>query len=136
MENKKILIFVIIILILGGFVFTIRLVKNSKDKQISKIECPIKTIGLSRETYEVFKTKDPNIVDEVRYLQLIFSRIPNIGWQVSYKITGDFGYGTEALLRRFQKAYGLNNTGIIDEATRDKLCEIWEYQARQLIKKK
>ena len=86
------------------------------------IDCPIKTIGLSRDLYNENKDRYKN---EVKELQRILSNIPNIGWQENYNITGEFGYGTEGLLRRFQKAYNLNNTGIIDEETKNKLCEIW-----------
>ncbi|MGC8880795.1 MAG: peptidoglycan-binding domain-containing protein [Minisyncoccia bacterium] len=94
-------------------------------------ECPIQTLGLSRKAYNDLKN-DPAIVNEVKALQTIFSKIPNIGWKTNYKISGVFGYGTEGLLRRFQKVYGLTNNGIIDEATRNKLCEIWEYQNRTI----
>lgn len=98
--------------------------------KIEAQECPIQTIGLSRDTYNDLKS-DPNVINEVKSLQSIFSKIPNIGWKSNYQITGSFGYGTEGLLRRFQKAYGLNSTGIIDEATKEKLCQVWEYQNRQ-----
>ncbi len=101
-------------------------------KEVLAVECPIKTTGLSRQTFNDLKQKDPNIINEVKALQTIFSKIPNIGWQSYYKISGNFGYITEATLRRFQKAYGLNDTGVIDQTTRDKLCEIWEYQNRQI----
>jgi len=112
------------------FVFAILIFSAGINKNLLAADCPIETIGLSRDTYDDLKN-DPAIIKEVKELQKIFSKIPNIGWQSNYQITGNFGFGTEGLLRRFQKAYGLNNTGVIDEATRDKLCEIWAYQNRQ-----
>jgi len=130
MKNKNYFYFLFSIFLFSVFVLLRPNLKVEKEF-VFALDCPIQTIGLSRETYNDLKS-DPNIINEVKALQTIFSKIPNIGWQTSYKITGIFGYGTEALLRRFQKAYGLNSTGIIDEATRDKLCEIWEYQNRQI----
>jgi len=96
-------------------------------KHLLAADCPIETVGLSRDTYNDLKN-NPAIINEVKALQTIFSKIPNIGWQNNYQITGNFGFGTEALLRRFQKAYKLNSTGVLDQATIQKLCEIWAYQ--------
>ncbi len=98
-------------------------------KHLLAADCPIKTVGLSRDTYNDLKN-DPAIINEVKALQTIFSKIPNIGWQSNYQITGNFSFGTEALLRRFQKAYKLNSTGVLDQATIQKLCEIWAYQSK------
>jgi len=125
MKNKNYFYFLFSIFLLSAFVL-LRPNLEVEREFVFALDCPIKTIGLSRETYNDLKS-DSNIINEVKALQTIFSKIPNIGWQADYKATGSFGYGTEGLLRRFQKAYGLNSSGIVDEATRDKLCEIWGY---------
>jgi len=121
--GKKIIDFLFIFIIINSFANTpywSGLTYWKANAQTNS--CPIHTIGLSRHTF----TEENR--GEVKELQRILSKIPNIGWKSSYHISGTFGRGTEALVRRFQKAYNLNSTGVLDQPTINKLCQIWAYQ--------
>lgn len=59
-------------------------------------------------------------VDEVKGIQ---QRLKNLGLPCG-KIDGELGEKTQAALKRFQQANGLEATGQADQATKDKLVEL------------
>jgi len=75
--------------------------------------CPFVTIGLSRGYYD-----EPT--QEVFALQRFLARDKNI--YPEGLVTGYFGKLTEAALKRFQTKNGLSPTGIVDEKTKEILC--------------
>ncbi|HOK17464.1 MAG TPA: CARDB domain-containing protein [Candidatus Paceibacterota bacterium] len=78
--------------------------------------CPFVTIGLSKGYFD-----EPT--SEVKELQKLLKQDKSI--YPEGLVTGYFGRLTEAALKRFQAKYNLSQSGIVDEATRQKLCEVY-----------
>ena len=82
------------------------------------------TLRVGPEGKEVFELNigHTNPVDETSGIQ---QRLRNLGYEVG-AIDGDVGPRTEAALRAFQRDNGLEATGSLDDATRQKLVALHE----------
>jgi len=78
--------------------------------------CPFVTVGLSKGYFD-----EPT--SEVKELQKLLKQDKSI--YPEGLVTGYFGRLTETALKRFQAKYNLSQSGIVDEATRQKLCEVY-----------
>jgi len=82
--------------------------------EVYKPTCPFVTQNLQKGYYET-ESVEVKLIQKVLSQQGVFSGNP----------TGYFGQSTETAVKAFQAKNGLNQTGIIDDTTRSRLCTLF-----------
>ena len=85
-----------------------------------KISKPSPAIEVENEV-EVIKTKEPNpypMPDKNKKLGDFGNVVNWIQYQLGIETTGEFDNETESVVKMFQVANGLDDTGIVDKITR------------------
>ena len=114
-----------LIIIFGGVVLN---EKYLKIKPLSTIIKSSSSASLLKEKLVFDQVQVGSSGDDVKVLQLLLSQDKSV---YSGPISGYFGMITKDGVKKFQKKYGFEQTGIANLITRNKLSEIYSYQTRE-----